>query len=127
MTTYDDRELALVRADIARVEAAPLRERQDNAAEMLEHMRHSPALVAERVGWLLGGNYGWGAMLLARRALASRGNTQAQLCNLIAPLEWRTTAAQCRAAWLKLSQQERDTLGAALAVEISSAREEAAE
>jgi hypothetical protein len=62
------------------IERAPLSERKEAQAGFLEAMRGDPALVAERISWLLDGNYGHGEMMRARRVVENpRMNRRAAL------------------------------------------------
>ena len=72
-------------------------------------------LVAERIGWLLDGAYGFGAMSAAKRVLGSRrANRVAWLVQTIGAVEWRCRPASVIAAWKKLSPAEKRALDAAV-------------
>ena len=81
---------------IKAIEAAPLPERQA-AREEWHQALLNPALVAERIGWLLDGNYGYGAYHLALITTANRRlNRAAWLAHTIAALEWRCSSVFAR-------------------------------
>ena len=62
---YEQNELASASRRMAEIESSPLPERKEGCANFLEAMRDDPALIAERIGWLFDGNYGYGEMLKA--------------------------------------------------------------
>ena len=97
-------------------------DRKEAQAAFFEAMRDDPALVAERLGWLLDGNYGYGPMLLAKRALASpRMNRSAALTQMVGAFEWQSPDDMSRAAWKKLSAGEKARLESAVQGAITSA------
>lgn len=120
---YDHDEVHRWYVDMQEVEKAPLAERKDAAKEFFEAMRDTPDIVGERVGWLIDGNYGYGAMLKAKQTLAAskRANKAAQLNVLIAALEWRCPGAMAVAMWKKLTPAEKAKLDHAIQAEIKSA------
>jgi len=81
-------------------------------AELLSN----PAMLAERIDWMLAGNYGFGAMIRARAILSGseRNNKQAQLCMLLAALDCNCKNAMARSAWLKLSVNSMLAVGEAV-------------
>ena len=122
---YERRELSEAHKKIDELRRAPLAERKEAQAEFLKAMRDDPELVAERVGWLLQGNYGYGSMLLAKRVLGSpRMNRSAALTQMIGAFEWMTPDDMVRAAWKKLSAGEKAALETALQAAIASAQRE---
>ena len=122
---YERRELADAQRRLDEVERAPLAERKEAAAEFFEAMRDNPDIVAERVGWLLGGNYGYGSMMKAKQVLGSpRMNRSAALTQMAAAYEWSSPSAMTRAAWKKLTKAQQDALERAVQEEIRSAETE---
>lgn len=119
-------ELAEAQRHLSEVERAPLADRKEAAATFLAVMRDNPGLVAERIGWLLDGNYGYGSMLMAKRVLASpRMNRSAALTHLVAAFEWRTPNAMARAAWNALTKSQQSALEIAVQGAILDAEREA--
>lgn len=107
------------------IRRAPLSDRKEAQAEFLKAMREDPELVAERIGWLLGGSYGYGSMRLAKRVLDSpRMNRSAALTQMIGAFEWMTPEELGRAAWKKLSAGEKAALETAVQAAIASAQSE---
>lgn len=116
---YHMRELSNLSARLAEIEHAPLADRREAYTNFAETARDNPHVIPNRVGWLLNGSYGYGAYFRAWQiATASkRTNKAAQLCQLIAAVEWGCTAADCRKAYKALSaDQQRALTDAILAV-----------
>lgn len=108
---YEGREIDSFLADLARVEKAPLADRKEGARHFAQAMGHDPELVAERVGWLLDGNYGQGSYIKAREVARSpRMNRVAWLTQTVGALEWQSPWAMTRAAWKKLTKAQKDAL-----------------
>ena len=85
-------------------------------------MATDPATVAERISWLIDGNYGYGQMQMARQVVASpRTNREAALTQLVAVYEWQCPRRMSVEAWKKLSTAQKKALSAAVAVVISEA------
>lgn len=88
-------------------------------------MRDRPDVVAERVGWLLDGNYGYGQMMMAKQVLGSpRMNRSAALTQMVAAYEWSSPSAMSRAAWKKLTKGQQAALEKAVQAAIRSAERE---
>lgn len=122
---YEHRELMSAIAREREVERAPLAERKEAQREFLEAMRERPEIVAERIGWLLGGNYGYGAMKRAKQVLGSpRMNREAALTVMIAVHEWMTPGRMAVEAWKKLSPAEKSRLSKVTARVIEQAEAE---
>ena len=122
---YERRELTAARNKLSELRRAPLADRKEAQAEFLKAMRDDPELVAERLGWLIGGNYGYGAMLMAKQVLATpRMNRSAALTQMVGAFEWMTPEDMVRAAWKKLSTGEKAALETAVQGAIVSAQSE---
>lgn len=122
---YERRELSEARKRIQEIERASLADRKEAAAEFLGAMQAYPQLVAERVGWLLAGNYGYGPMLLAKRILGSpRMNRSAALTQLAGAFEWQSPEAMTRASWKKLTRAQQAALERAVQGAIRDAERE---
>lgn len=67
-TEYEQREIRTFLSDVRRASQGSLEERKESAKEFLGTIDKDPGLVAERIGWLLGGNYGHGAAIRAEYA-----------------------------------------------------------
>ena len=119
---YERNELAEANHKLREVDRAPLAERKEAAAEFLAAMRDHPAVVAERIGWLLDGTYGYGSMLMAKRVLGSpRMNRPAALTHMIGAFEWSTPGAMAIAGWKKLTKAQQVALDKAVLATIKSA------
>jgi len=122
---YESNELAMARRDEERINAEPLNERKECQAAFLDAMATDPALIAERIGWLIDGNYGYGPMLLAKRIVASpRVNRVAALSQLICVFEWRCPRTMGIAAWKKLTKAQQRALDAAIETVIAEAEQD---
>lgn len=122
---YERRELAEANRRLDELRRAPLAERKEAQASFLEAMRDHPDLVAERIGWLLDGNYGYGPMLLAKRVLGSpRMNRSAALTQMIGAFEWMSNQDMNREAWKKLTKSQQIALEKAVQEAIRSAESE---
>ena len=107
--SYENRELAEARRTETAVDKAPLADRKEAQTEFLESMRSRPDWVAEQVGWMLEGNYGYGPMLIARN-VTKRMNRPALWTQLVAVYNWQCPRAMAIAAWKKLSKREQAVL-----------------
>jgi hypothetical protein len=119
---YEQNELSLAVRDEELINQAPLSERKECQANFLEAMATDPAVVAERIGWMLDGNYGYGQMLMAKRIVASpRMNRVAALSQLACVFEWRCPRAMGVAAWKKLTKTQQRDLESAIETVIAAA------
>ena len=103
--------------DAAEIEALPMVERRENYQEFTADMATMPQVIAERIGWLLNGSYGFGQMILAQRALDAR-NPKAHLFQLIAIFEWRTGRSYAAKAWRLASEATKEALNKTIDAEI---------
>lgn len=121
-TQYDANELTMARRDEERINAEPLADRKECQAAFLNAMATDPALIAERIGWLIDGNYGYGPMLLAKRIVTSpRMNRVAGLSQLICVFEWRCPRTMGMAAWKMLTKSQKADLETAIETVIAEA------
>jgi hypothetical protein len=98
-SAYRHNEAMALARQLNCIETASLADRRAARADWAEAL-HDPALVAERVRWLLDGSYGRGAYdrAWAIARASARSNKVAQLGQLIAALEWQCPAAFAAAA-----------------------------
>lgn len=123
---YEAHEARLLAAKLREVESAPLADRRAAFAEYAHAVKEYPAIVAERVGWLLAGSYGYGAYRAALAVAANkRMNRPAALAQMIAALEWACPANYCRAAYNALTVGEQARINALIESEIAEAEPEA--
>lgn len=106
---YEQRELAEAAAHERMVEQSPLADRKAGQRDFFEVIKHSPEIIAERIGWLLDGNYGMGPMLQARNT-TSRMNRPAIFTQMIAVLDHGCPRRMAVEAWKKLSKAEQNKL-----------------
>jgi len=123
-TDYDRREKADIRREIGALAKQPLADRQEAKAEYAALMADLD-LYTRTLDWMLGGDYGRGAYLLARECLANpRLNRPAHLGALVAALETRCPDREARGAYTGLPAEVREKLDAAVAAWITEAEEE---
>lgn len=120
---YHDRELRSLFNRMEEIRKAPLRDRQEACDSLLEYSKNDPELVAERIGWLLNGTYGYAEGYLANRDLehgmkSKRFNLNAALYNLIAMIEWQCPYAN--KVYNKLSNREQKDLNEAISKELDA-------
>ena len=121
-TKYESSESRRAMLDEQRIERAPLRDRREAQAAFLEAMASDPAVVAERIAWLIDGNYGYGQMQMARQVVASpRMNREAALTQLVAVYEWQCPRRMAVDAWKKLTSAQKKALSAAIEVVVAEA------
>ena len=121
---YENRSLREAAAHEQEVEKAPLSDRKEAQKEFGEALK-DPALIAERIGWLIDGNYGYGEMLNAKRIIASpRMNREAALVHLVAVFEWRCPGRMSIEAWKRLTVAEKKMLSKAVQIVISEAEKQ---
>lgn len=113
--------LAFLR-ELREAEKSTLGQRQEACRDLLNALR-DPTIIAERVHWLLIGNYGRGAYDEAWRVLQNRRmNRVAWMVVTIAALDWQCPKRLAVAAWRRLSAEEKRRLHAVVDREISEAR-----
>ena len=119
---YEANELADARRKEEYVNRESLRDRKESQAHFHDLMAHDPALVAERIGWMVDGNYGFGPMLLAKQIVASpRMNRVAALTQLVGVFEWSCPRVMSVATWKKLTKSQQRALESAIETVISAA------
>lgn len=98
---YERTEQRKLARDLQEVETAPLAERREARANFAEYLLQHPEIIAERVGWLLAGTYGYGSYREAGRIARADGRTNkvAQLVLLTAALEWKCPNGFAFEAW----------------------------
>jgi len=121
----DAREIQVYFKQVEEINKAPLSERKKAAAEYGKYMREFPKTVAERVQWLLVGNFGYGSYVKARQIAVSKGmNRVAVLANMTAELEWQCPAKMASDEWKKLTPAQQHAVNTAVAKEIQNWEEE---
>lgn len=112
---YESREMMSATNQLLKLEKAPLADRKEAQAELLEAMQERPETVGERIEWLIDGNYGFGPMKKAEQVLDSpRMNQEAALLHLVAGFEWQTPGRMAIAAWKKLNASQKKKLSDAI-------------
>lgn len=123
---YERREADEAHRRLLEIERAPLSDRKEAQAAFLEAMAEDPALVGERIGWLLEGNYGYGQMQMAKQVLAGGGRTnkRARLTHLIGAFEWQCPQVMAISAWKKMTKGQQAALDAVVDMVIVEAGKE---
>lgn len=113
---YEEHEVSRARKQIQDAGKAPLRDRQKARANFLEVMQKNPEIIAERIDWILEGNYGFGAMVLAKRVIGASGRTnkQAQLVHMVAALDYQCPNDFAVDAWNRLTKAQKAALDEAV-------------
>lgn len=121
---YDMNERIRFNKQLRDVESAPLAERQEARTAWAQALREDPKMIADRIGWLIDGSYGFGSYQAANDVIRNkRMNRTAWLGQTIAALEWQCPSNFAREAWNKLTKAEQDNLTALIMAEIESALE----
>ena len=121
---YEANERRRAYDDEQRINRESLGDRKAARDAFHEAMAEDPATVAERVSWLLDGNYGYGQMVMAKEAVAAkRSNREALLTQMVGVFEWQCPRDMSRAAWTKLTPAQKRGLSAAVAVVIKNAED----
>ena len=124
---HEQRERRLFLKQIDDANKGTLRERQDAREAFADAMAHDPERVAERIEWLIVGNYGYGACIAARDVLRrKRVNRSAWLVSTIGALEWMCPPAFSLGAWKKLTPTQKERLDRAVQSEIRRAERDLA-
>ena len=115
---YETHELSRALQAIRDREQATLADRREARVDYAEALR-LPGLVAERIGWLLGGSYGYGEMRLAERIAGNpRCNRVAGLSLLVASCEWQCPGRFAAEEWHRLTQDEQVLLTVSITAEL---------
>lgn len=95
---------------------------KESRATFAEALIKTPDLVAERIGWLLNGSYGYGSYVAALEvARNKRMNRAAWLTNVIAALEWGCDARYVAKVWSGLTPEVQEAFNALVIGEIEAA------
>lgn len=122
---YEQNELTSAYNHMQEIEHAPLSDRKEAQADFFRVMSEDPALLAERLGWLIDGNYGYGEMMKAKQVVAHpRMNREASLTQLVGAYEWQCPPAMTSSAWRRLTSDQKAVLSAAVDVVIKAAEKE---
>ena len=119
---YEAREAQEFQRQLREADKNP--SRRVDAKYFGEQLAAEPELIAERIGWILNGSYGWGAMKAAERVVANaRMNRHAWLVQTIAALEWQCPQRSAIAAWKRLTPEEKKALDTAIKRELRDAEQ----
>lgn len=122
---YERNERMSAHNHLQEIERAPLSDRKEAQRDFARVMGEDPALLAERLGWLIDGNYGYGEMGMAKQIVAHpRMNREAALTQLVGAFEWQCPQRMTADAWKKLTSDQKAVLSAAVDVVIKAAEKE---
>jgi hypothetical protein len=110
---YHNYEIQLARAKYQEVKDSPLTDRKEAAEQFGIACANDPALIVERIRWLLDGSYGYGPMIYAKQALEAR-NPNPRLFYLIATYEWACGDYYAHRVWNNLGSEAQATLNTKL-------------
>lgn len=121
---YEQRERQMLADQLHDIESLPVYERREAFDQFLAMCREGAALVAERVGWLLGGSYGYGAYAASRQMVDTMRNPKPTLFYLIASLEWQCGNYYAAKTWQSLNADEHARLNELIGVEVELCKAE---
>lgn len=120
---YHAREMRSMQAQLAANETAPLPDRKAATQEAFLVMRDNPALIADRIGWLFNGDYGYGAQHKAKQIIGSpRMNRVAALTQLLMALDHNTPMTGSIQAWKRLTPVQQKNLKDLIEMELAGSR-----
>jgi len=124
---YHDNEMRKYFHKIEELNASPLKDRQEAREEFYKAMKDSPLWVAEQIDWMLSGTYGYAEQYAAMNFFKGKLNIAAGLTQMVAELNWQSTADFARDAWKKLTADEKQALQEHVDAVIKRTREELVE
>jgi hypothetical protein len=111
MYEHNQKELREATRHEQQVDAAPLPEREEAQQSFFEIMRDRPGIVGEKIGQLIDGKYGHGAMLKAKQIVVHpRTIRETVLIQLVAVFAWSCPRRMATDAWKKLTQSQKKLL-----------------
>lgn len=114
LSRYAQNEKNTTQRKLSHLASEPLHIRQANRKEYAKDL-HDTRLVAQRIEWMLDGNYGFGAYLICQDIMKNyRMNRIAALSQMIGGLEWQCSALEARKAYLSLDAAAQDRINAAI-------------
>ena len=111
---YEAQEARRLAKQLEEVECAPLADRQEARNNWQRAIAEDPALVGERIGWILNGSYGFGACKAAVEIVNGTIRNKPALAQLVAALEWLCPNGYARQAWRNLNAKQKKALDRAI-------------
>ena len=111
---YHDHEMKRAFAHYKAIQTGSRYEQEENYKVFVTE---SAELIAEKVGWILDGSYGYGEQQIALNALEQR-NPNPSLYHLIASLEWNIGEYYSRKAWKNTPVDKQKAINEAITAEI---------
>jgi len=115
---YEEREIKMYFRQLEGVEKSSKQDRIYGFKSMLETVKNDPAIIAERITWILNGSYGFGAYIMSKRILKETKNPNYHLFHILAHLEYLTSDYYASKIYRSLSKQEQDNLNELVTQEI---------
>lgn len=123
-TNYDYTARIEFNKQIREVENNTLEERKEGYKNYSDALENNQEWLAEKIGWLIDGSYGYGSYTIAREVVQNnRANKRAWLGVTIAALEYHCPNNYARKAWNNLSADKQASMNALIDKEIESALE----
>lgn len=120
---YERNERARYMKQVRECAAQSRSDRKSAQADYADYLQ-STEILTERTVWLLTGNYGQGAMLVALDSIASvRANHAARLGIMLAMLDCGCPAREAAAAWNALPVDKQEAITAAIQAGIADYRD----
>lgn len=119
---YEENEYRRYFAEIKRIEQAPILQRKEAQKDYMDALVSCPEIIAERIGWLFNGSYGWAEQQQALKVLNSpRMNRIAALSIMIAQKDHFCPARFAVNAYRKLSKKQQQRINELIQREIEGA------
>jgi len=111
---------------LVEIERASKADKLEAAAEFEKSLTEHPWIIAERIGWLLTGCYGWAEAEAANRVLtlSKKANKKAMLFQMIGRLEWSCPVYYINKAWKEISAEAQVAIKELIDQEIAEYVEE---
>ena len=109
---YHDQQMSCVYNRLEQIEKAPLHERREARKEWTETLR-LPDILTRNTEWLLHGDYGYGEMQLALKALEEK-QKHVHIARLLAAFDDGCPARFAALAWKALTPEEQQAANDAI-------------
>jgi len=116
---YIHNELRLLNNQIEECGKLSKTEKQENKQLLLDTWIDTPEVFADRIGWILNGTYGYGAMYKAiQLADNKRCNRIAGLSIILSAIEYSVTSVNSVKAWKELNKEQQEKLSSLIQAEL---------
>ena len=108
---YEEREYKEFKRQLLSTLELSKKDKLEARAELLEALRNDPKLVAQRINWMIDGNYGYGAYRQAWSLIdRPRANRAAWMVQTIGALEWQVYPNDVVTLWKQLTPSQKQRL-----------------